>query len=243
MNIRMGISLSALSFSQPSYGKNQKNAKAIRSITDQEMVEKQKAQTLLKANAGKRKSSDMDEFFLKYTEHMDSRVSQSVTKMAKVMSDSKDQHIITTNGDAATDEMKRICEKYGLSPEDLKAINIESQGNAPLSDAQIAALKEQYDVENITGEEAFQLLAELTKQDALSSRSFFLALPVFAKTQNGNLAAAHQQTARQLSQFAGALESGNTAFSTGGKATPETLRETAKAHSEIAALLCLLQKQ
>lgn len=149
MNVRFGTSLSALStaaLKPPKFGEA-KQADMPRLISDAEVIARQKQQQAEQVNAGLRKTSDIDEFFLKFTEHRESAVSQNVAKMAKIMSDTKEQHVLTTNGDAGQDEQKRISENLDVSLDELQTAGISAQGGQPLSDAEIAKLKQDYDRE------------------------------------------------------------------------------------------------
>lgn len=241
MSFKVGTDLSSVTMQHFSLRKNSApkgDEPVVRVLTDGEIEERQKQQELAKINAGKRKSSDMDEFFLKFAEHRGSGVSRSPIKMAMIMDDSKDKHVITAHSDASTVEQKRIRERYNMDDAALTDLNIESKGDQPLSDAEIEMLKMSYDVRNMSEKEGLELLANLTGYEALS----FQALARSSAVSNDpneeiDYLAAHAGRAADLEALARQIERGETLPLDGQLPDAHRVREAAQAHREIAFAL------
>lgn len=145
MSIRMGTSLSALSLAQLSPPKaDAGKSNGPRVLSQEAIVKYQKQQALEQVNAGKRQSSDVDDFFLKFTQHRESKLSGNATQMAKIMNDSKDQHVITTNSDASQDEQKRIQKNFDTTMASLQSLSLQANNDIPLTDAVIEKAKDKY---------------------------------------------------------------------------------------------------
>ena len=246
MSIRVGTSLSSLSMEQlqPKKSRTKALKQEVRIASDSAIKERQKAQQMEQVNAGKRKSSDIDEFFLKFTEHRDKKVSENLIKLAKLMRDTKDTHIITTHGDSATNEMKKIAEKFDIPMDALRGIDSEAKGDALLSAAAVEKLAQQYDVNNMTEQQGANLLAELAGYGAISFKEFLAAVPLLDSAQGPvDFLGQNKQMSEALKKIANSLEQGGKIYSTGMPIPPHDVRERAAIHEKIATILASLAQE
>lgn len=78
----------------------------------------------------------------------------------------EEEHVLFENKHDSAFESKTLAELAGMKPDD--EINWDADGTDELTEEQLRYLKEKYDVENLTQNEFCNLLAELSKMNAIS---------------------------------------------------------------------------
>lgn len=239
MSIRMGTCLSLLSMEHLRTSRSTTSSREqMRVLADDVLEQRQKAQQFNNANTGKRMSSDTDEFYLKFTAQRDKKISENAIKLAQIMQDTKDKHIITTHGDASTNELKKTMHKFSISLSDLEALNAKATGDTPLSNEQIEKLVQQYDVTHMTKKEGAALLVQLNSCGALSLQELYTGLSASENMDSPlDFWELHNNLNAELKQLADKLANGEKIYTTGGCFSPDELRQQAETHRKIASIL------
>lgn len=118
-------------FSQKTFGFQSSNVKQIRVMSEKEIQEKQKELQAQRMNSAIPRR-DSSEFFMEYLSHRDTKASSSVTKMAKVMSETKaddlSKSVSKDSTSEKTENTKNISQELGISSEDLQSVANEVGG-------------------------------------------------------------------------------------------------------------------